>query len=129
MDDPYALVVGASSEIGRAIAVDLASLGMSPILWGRDRDRLRATADACPAPQRCTVSTVDVTDPAALREAVAALPGDGRLTVVAYAAGVFDWAPADEADPDAWHTVLDVNLTAAATLTRLVLPSLIAAAP
>ena len=42
-------VVGASSDIGRALAADLASLGLSVSLWGRDRDRLEATAAACGA--------------------------------------------------------------------------------
>ena len=129
MDVQHALVVGASSAIGRAIAVELSSLGMSLSLWGRDDDRLRETADACPDPDRCWTDTVDVTDPAQLREAVDALPARGRLTVAAYAAGLFDWGPADEADPAAWHDVIAVNLTAAATLTRLTLPALLAAAP
>nr|WP_296076850.1 SDR family oxidoreductase [uncultured Actinoplanes sp.] len=130
MDDAHALVIGASSDIGRDIAVELAGQGMSLSLWGRDRDRLHRTATLCrgSAPG-CFVDTVDVTDPGDLRRTVAALSGRGRLSVVVYAAGVFDWAPADAADPAAWQRVLDVNLTAAAAVTTHVLPPLIAAAP
>ena len=46
-----------------------------------------------------------------------------------YAAGVFDWGPADSADPLTWAGLLDVNLTAAAMVTALVLPALVEAAP
>ena len=129
MDEAHALVIGASSEIGRAIAVELASLGMSVSLWGRDRGRLQQAATLCrETGRRCYVDVVDVTG-AAVRQAVAGLAGRGRLSVVVYAAGVFDWAPADRADPVSWHRVIDVNLTAAATVTTHLLPALIAAAP
>lgn len=52
-----------------------------------------------------------------------------RLSAVVYAAGVFDWAPADAGDPDVWDVLVTVNLTAATRVTRGVLPALIAGAP
>lgn len=124
MADGQALVVGASSAIGRAVAVELAATGLAVSLWGRDAARLRETADSCAG--RCYVDTVDVTD---LGDAVELLPPRGPLEVVVYAAGLFDWGPADRADPGRWARLIDVNLTAAATLTPLVLPALIDAAP
>lgn len=128
MSAGQALVVGASSDIGRAVAAELAVLGWSPMLWGRDRTRLDETAAACAAAgQPAQVGVVDVTDADQLDAAVAALAGP--VTVVVWAAGVFDWGPAASADPGAWRRVLDVNLTAAAVLTALVLPALVAAAP
>ena len=54
---------------------------------------------------------------------------DAPLRVVVWAAGVFDWAPADEADPDTWGHLLDVNLTAAARLTPRALSRLRRATP
>lgn len=117
MDEAHALVVGASSEIGRAVAGELAGLGMSVTLWGRDPGRLEAAAGVCAqSGQRAFADCVDVTD-ADVSRAVTALSGRGPLSVVAYAAGEFDWAPADRADPAAWKRVIDVNLTAAATVT------------
>ncbi len=44
-----ALVVGASSDIGRAIAVQLAELGHDVVLWGRDLARLSAAVEECTA--------------------------------------------------------------------------------
>ena len=122
-----ALVVGASSDIGRAVAVDRAAAGQDVVLWGRDEARLRATAEGCAG--RASVDLVDVTDTAALRAALDRVLADGPLQTVVYAAGTFDWAPADEADPATWARLLDVNLTAAAVLTTMVLPPLLAAAP
>jgi NAD(P)-dependent dehydrogenase (short-subunit alcohol dehydrogenase family) len=60
---------------------------------------------------------------------LADIEAQGPLGVVVYAAGAFDWAPADTADLAAWQNVFDVNLTAAAVLTRLALPPLLRAAP
>jgi len=125
-----ALVVGASSSIGRAIALELADLGYRLSLWGRDEGRLQETAVACaragPAP---AIDVVDVTDRAELAAGVEVLRARGPLRVVVWAPGLFDWAPAQEADPDVWVQLIQVNLVAAAALTPLVLPALIAAAP
>jgi NADP-dependent 3-hydroxy acid dehydrogenase YdfG len=121
-----ALVVGGSSDIGTAIAASLADLGYHLVLWGRDRDRLAGAAARCGA---ASVGVVDVSDGEAMRTALDEVLAVGGLDVVVWAAGVFDWAPAHEADARRWRHVLDVNLTAAAVLTSLVLPTLVAEAP
>lgn len=122
-----ALVVGASSDIGAAVAADRAAAGQDVFLWGRDEGRLRAAAGRCVG--RTEVDLVDVTDRAGVRAALDRVLADGPLQTVVWAAGTFDWAPADEADPETWQRLLDVNLTAAAVLTTMVLPPLLAAAP
>lgn len=125
-----ALIVGASSDIGAAIAADLAGVGYDVALWGRDVGRLRASADGCRAAGgHATYVSLDVTDVAAARLALREVLSRGGLSVVVWAAGVFDWASADEAEPDTWRTLLDVNLTAAAVVTTQVLPALVEAAP
>ena len=122
-----ALVVGAPSDIGRAVAADRATAGSDVVLWGRDEQRLRATAGQCAG--RAVVDAVDVTDRAQVRAALDRVLADGPLHTVVWAAGTFDWAPADQADAGTWQHLLDVNLTAAAVLTTMVLPPLLAAAP
>ena len=92
------------------------------LLWGRDPGRLAAAAAGCSGSARA----VDLRDRPALVEAAAAA---GDLTAVVWAAGVFDHGPADTADPGAWAELLDVNLTAAALVTRAVLPGLLRSAP
>src|SRR5918994_1605378 len=114
-----ALVVGASSEIGAATAAGLAADGFDCLLWGRARRRLAATGPRW--------DVVDLRSPAEVRAGLDRLPG--RLSAVVYAAGLFDWAPADAGDPDVWDELVAVNLTAAMRVTRGVLPALLAGAP
>ena len=114
-----ALVVGASSEIGTAVARGLADDGFHCLLWGRDSERLAAVGPRW--------ESVDLRSPADVQAALGRLPD--RLSAVAYAAGLFDWAPADTADPDVWDELLTVNLAAAMRVTRGVLPALLAGAP
>jgi NADP-dependent 3-hydroxy acid dehydrogenase YdfG len=119
-----ALVTGAGSGIGRAIARSLAGAGGRVLLLGRDAARLRATAaDARGA-------EVVALDLAAGAEAVAAalaprLPA--RLAVLVHAAGAHRLGPVEATDPAALDALLAVNLRAPLALTRLCLPALRAA--
>jgi NADP-dependent 3-hydroxy acid dehydrogenase YdfG len=129
MGEGHALVVGASSEIGAAVVQRLLDRGHSVTGWGRSEERLGAVAER--TGRRVETGRVDVTDDAAVVAALERLDrrlGD-PLRVVVWAAGVFDWAPADEADPATWSRLLDVNLTAAARLTPRVLSRLREATP
>jgi NADP-dependent 3-hydroxy acid dehydrogenase YdfG len=125
-----ALVVGASSSIGRAIAVELAGMSHSLVLWGRDAAELDETGRRCRVDGAdVVIDLVDVTDATAMRAAVDRITPGGHLKVVVWVAGTFDWGPADGADAQVWQRLFDVNLTAAAMLTTMVLPPLIEAAP
>ncbi len=114
-----ALVVGASSDIDRAVATALAADGYDCLLWGRNAGRLAAAGPRW--------WQVDLRSPDDVRTAVSQLPD--RLSVVVYAAGLFDWAPADVGDPDVWDELVTVNLAAAMRVTRGALPALLAGAP
>ena len=117
--------MGGSSTIGTAIARVLADEGYAVSLWGRDPGRLRAAADTLRAAGAdATARAVDVRDDGAMRDALA-LESDLRVAV--WAAGLFDWADADQADPAIWRDLLDVNLTSAAVFTALVAPTLVTA--
>lgn len=122
-------MVGATSTIGRALAVELAALGHDLVLWGRRSEELAATATSA---EQAGVSvqtvTVDVTDPEQLRAGVEAL-GAAPLHVAVWTPGLFDWGRADQADPDAWRRLMEVNVTAPAVFTASVAPRLVAAAP
>lgn len=119
-----ALVTWGTSLIGRAITAVLRDLGYGVQVWGRDRDALAAAAES----PRVTGRVVDLADPAAVDAALDALLRQ-PVHVVVHAAGVFDWARADEADPQGWQRLLEVNLVAAARITARVAPALVAHAP
>lgn len=122
------MVAGASSAIGQAVAVVLAQRGMQVHCWGRDEARLEETARLCRAAgASATVHSIDVTDATAVPEGLAAAAADGRLATVVWCVGLFDWAPAEAADPDTWVELLGTNLTAAAALTAMAAPLLVSA--
>ena len=62
-----ALVTGAGSGIGRAVAMALSQEGFTLALAGRRRQALEETAQACPG---ALVAPADVSDPAAGRRPV-----------------------------------------------------------
>jgi NADP-dependent 3-hydroxy acid dehydrogenase YdfG len=82
----HVLVTGASSGIGRALALACAGPGMTLHLGGRNAGRLEETAAACMAAGASALPrVVDVRD----REAMAAwIGGAGRLDLVLANAGV-----------------------------------------
>lgn len=127
------IVVGASSEIGAAVAAVLAQRGLSPMLIGRDEGRLADAAARCRPLLRpghdVQTRAVDVTDHDHLTTTVRTLADRGRVSAAVWVAGVFDWAPAQEADPARWAALIDVNLTAAAVFTATVAPLLVQSAP
>ncbi|MCP2343103.1 SDR family oxidoreductase [Actinomadura rupiterrae] len=112
-DGRVALVTGAGSGIGAAVASALLARGDRVVLAGRHPDTLERTARD--AGGDALVARADVTDP----ESVDALFGAvadrwGRLDLLFNNAGVFG-APAGIADVpfEAWRTVLDTNVTGA----------------
>ncbi len=56
--DRWAIVTGASSGLGRGIAIRLAERGMSLVLTGRNEARLKETADQIRAISRANIETV-----------------------------------------------------------------------
>jgi NAD(P)-dependent dehydrogenase (short-subunit alcohol dehydrogenase family) len=83
---PHLLITGASSGIGRALALAAAAPGVTLHLGGRDPDRLAATAEACRAAgAEARPHRVDVRDAAAMAAWIA---GAGRLDLVIANAGI-----------------------------------------
>ena len=117
-DRPVALVTGASSGIGSAIARSLAPTH-DLLLGGRDETSLSLLASELPGAEAWPF---DLTNLASAD--TAHIP---RLDVVVHSAGVALLGPLGEASVDAWRQTLEVNVVAVAELTRLLLPQLRAA--
>lgn len=106
-----ALVTGAGTGIGAAIARRLAAEGAAVTLAGRRREPLEEVAESIPAGGVAIVCT-DVTDEASVAGLVegAVEHGGGRLDVVVNNAGIGGPGSIDSIELDAWRQVLDVDL-------------------
>ncbi|MFD4260270.1 SDR family oxidoreductase [Streptomyces sp. NPDC058534] len=111
-----AVVTGAGSGIGRAVAVELLTAGWAVALAGRRVETLEETAALAPAgavalPVRADVSRPD--DVAALFAAVR--DRFGRLDLLFNNAGTFGpgGVPVEELPYEAWRHVVDTNLNGA----------------
>jgi len=120
------LVTGATSGFGAAIARRFAREGHRIIASGRRVDRLEALG----AELGDAVLTVplDVRDPAAVERAVAGLPADfGAIDLLVNNAGLaLGLEPAQRASLDDWERMVDTNVKGLMTVTRTVLPGMVA---
>jgi NADP-dependent 3-hydroxy acid dehydrogenase YdfG len=109
-----AVVTGASSGIGRAIAEGLGGAGAHVVLSGRTEAAMKEVADRIAASDgTATVVTSDVRDPAAVQALVdGAVAETGRLDVMVNNAGLSHPEPILEADPEMWRAMLETNVLA-----------------
>ncbi len=113
-DCPVALVTGAGSGIGRAVALALAAEGWAVVLAGRRAMPLDETASLAPGGVRMLPVPTDIADPAAV-DALFERIGSafGRLDLLFNNAGLAIGGAADALDPADWSLVVAVNLTGA----------------
>ena len=123
-----ALVTGATSGIGRAVAESLAGQGADVAVVGRRADRLDDLVGTIGA-DRCLAVPADLTvQPEAAGAVTAALERFGRLDIVVNSAGVMLNGPSLEASLDEWDAMVDLNLKGLMYVTKAALPHLVEAA-
>lgn len=113
--DKVAIVTGAGSGIGAAIARQFSKEGAKVILWDIDQKAAEETRQTCHSPSTATVMPVDVTRADQVEEAILQVAGQfDRLDVLVNVAGGSGrrWGdgPIDSCTLEGWHKTLDLNL-------------------
>src|SRR5579875_1207329 len=114
MTSKTVLVSGASAGFGAAIATRFAENGWRVIAFARRAERLAQLVERF-GKNRVHTAAFDIRDEAAMRAALDALPESFRNIDVLV----------NNADLAQWKQMIDTNVTALVTLTRLLLPGLI----
>ncbi|KDE57230.1 3-oxoacyl-ACP reductase [Halostagnicola sp. A56] len=114
VDGDTAVVTGASSGIGRAIAESFAADGVDVVVCSREQDNVDPVAEGIresDRPGAAVAVECDVTD----RDAVDALVETtvaefGSLDVLVNNAGASFMAGFDDISPNGWETIVDINV-------------------
>ncbi len=109
------LITGASSGLGKAIAIECAKQGAEVILVGRDIDRLNATLSLCEGSNNWTIQQ-DLTDLNGLSQFVQNLP---MLDGAVFCAGIIKRNPIKFINPSTLQNIFDINVFSIVELTRL----------
>jgi NAD(P)-dependent dehydrogenase (short-subunit alcohol dehydrogenase family) len=119
-----ALVTGATSGIGRAVALKLAEAGATVLVTGRRADLCRETVEAVEnaggTAQYFVADLGDLDDVRRLAEEA------GEVDVLVNNAGIFPYALVLDQDLETYEQVFDVNVRAPYFLTAALLPKMIA---
>ena len=114
-----AVVTGAGSGIGRAVALGLLKEGYSVVLAGRRAELLEKTTRDSGSSRALAVPT-DVADPESVRRLFKATRDTfGRVDLLFNNAGInVSGVPLEELSVEQWKSVVDVNLTGAFLCTQ-----------
>lgn len=115
-----AIVTGAGSGIGKAVALALLKEGYRVALAGRRKDRLEAAVNESGAGPRALAIPTDVSDPEAVRALFSKTKETfGRLDLLFNNAGVFTpTTPIEDLVYEEWKEAVDTNLTGAFLCTQ-----------
>lgn len=122
-----ALITGSSRGLGLILARGLAAAGARLVLNGRDRERLEAARQKL-ADEGFDVhaSVFDIIDNDQTQAAVSRIEEEvGPIDILVNNAGIQHRAPLEDFPEEAWHRVLDTNLTGAFHAAKAVVPGMI----
>ena len=121
------VVVGASSGLGRCIAIGLAQRGDQVALLARRRERIEAAAQE--AGSGAIAVECDITDQASCRSAIGTVADAfGGIDNVVYTPAISPLVRMVDTDADIWRRVFDTNVIGASLVTAAAMPHLTASA-
>lgn len=117
----HAVITGAGTGIGAAIARSLHAAGARVTLMGRRRGPLEEVAATLAG---AGVVAIDVTDEDSVTAAMAEARATAPISILVNNAGAAETAPLAKTSTELWQRMIAVNLTGAFFCTRAVLPEL-----
>ncbi|MEW6232018.1 MAG: SDR family NAD(P)-dependent oxidoreductase [Chloroflexota bacterium] len=126
-DGKVALVTGASSGIGKQVALHLVRAGARVAILARNRNALEDLAHQMGEGQT-VVCPADVTDPEAIRSAVSvALSRFGKIDILVNAAGILRAGGFLQLSEPEFRQVMEVDFFGTVNCLRMVLPHMVRA--
>ena len=120
MTKPTVLITGAGRGIGRAAAIELASLGYEPLLVSRTESELRQTSQLAGSGR---IFVADVANAEQVQRLIdSASKEAGRIDAIVHCAGLAPMQSIDQMTPAQWQSVIDTNLSAAFYLCKAAWP-------
>jgi 3-hydroxy acid dehydrogenase/malonic semialdehyde reductase len=123
-----ALITGASSGIGRAVAYEFAKNGIDLILCGRRIERLLELQEEIGDQVSTHILTFDVRDKEAVFTAIETLPEEWKEIdiLINNAGNAYGLSPIQDGDIEDWDNMLDGNVKGLLYVSKAVIPLLIA---
>lgn len=118
-NDKTIWIIGASSGIGKALAVNLHAQGANLILSARSEDDLKSVNKEFDG--KHTVMPIDVSDPTSLKDAIA---NTGNIDSVIHLAAIYDPTSLIDLKHDTMSKIVDINLKGTFNVVEAVLPKL-----
>jgi NADP-dependent 3-hydroxy acid dehydrogenase YdfG len=125
LKNKVAIVTGAGTGIGQAIAVEFVKVGAAVAFIGRRLDKLQEAVQTLP-PERVLLLSVDVADRAAVNAAVGQVETHfGPVDILVNNAGTnTNPRSVGEVNPTDWDRTIAINLTGTFNCIRAVLPGM-----
>lgn len=113
LQDKTILITGASSGIGKQVAITLSEMGANVILSGRNHDRLAQVVNQI-GREKAVPITGDLTSEAVIEEIIHKTP---KLDGIVHAAGIMGLIPFKFIKPADLNNMMNINFTAPTLLT------------
>jgi len=126
LKDKWVWITGASSGIGRALAIEFSYHNCNLVLMSRNEAELKKTADSCNPNVDIVIQAIDLADSRSIDTAVSSLESKNiPLHVLVNNGGISQRASALDTEDQVARKIFDINYFGTVYLTRALLPRMI----